>query len=123
MHLKSSGITGKFARFMELPEALIRSFFSTVVAGFEAYGVALCGNVASACPTEPEPSRIESKPLAIRTREPGNEDLRGCGQPFQPQILKAAGMPALSYAGTAVMMRQRIVRDPGAKVAWHSGQD
>jgi hypothetical protein len=70
MHLKSSGITGKFARFMELPEALIRSFFSTLVAGFEAYGAALCGHVPSACPTEQRPSRIESKPVAIRMGEP-----------------------------------------------------
>jgi hypothetical protein len=67
MHLKSSGITGKF---IELPEALIASFFSAVAAGFEAYGSALCGHVASACPTEPEPSRIESKPVAIRIGEP-----------------------------------------------------
>ena len=70
MHLKSSGITGKFARFMELPEALIRSFFSTLVAGFEAYGAALCGHVPSAGPTKPEPSRIAAKPVAIRIGEP-----------------------------------------------------
>ena len=69
MHLKSSGITGKFGKLMNLPEALIRSFFSTVVAGFEAYGAALCGHVASPCPTKPEPSRIESKPVAIRIGE------------------------------------------------------
>jgi hypothetical protein len=54
---------------MELPEALIGSFFSTVVAGFEAYGAALCGHVPSACPTEQEPSRIESKPVATRIGE------------------------------------------------------
>ena len=70
MHLKSSGITGKFARFMELPEALIRSFFSTLVAGFEAYGAALCGHVPSACPTEPEDRSTPAKVEGAVIREP-----------------------------------------------------
>jgi hypothetical protein len=72
MHRKPSLITRMFGKIKDLPEFLIRSIFSALLTGFEAYGKALCGHVACACPPEQSPRRIETKAetVAIRVREP-----------------------------------------------------
>ena len=67
MHTKSTVVVGRLTR---LPEALIRSIVSIMVAGFEAYGAALCGHVASAYPTEPEDRSTRAKVEAAAIREP-----------------------------------------------------
>jgi hypothetical protein len=71
-HRKPSLITRTFGKIKDLPEFLIRATFSTLLTGFEAYGKALCGQVACACPPEQSPRRIETNadPIAIRVREP-----------------------------------------------------
>ncbi len=69
MHLKPSLITRNFGKIENLSETLLRSIFSTMVTGFEAYGTALCGHVANACPTEPD-SLLETRPETAVIRQP-----------------------------------------------------